>query len=165
MKTVSKFAVTVMLMVSSPFSLAQPGPGWNVTWGPQAVPLSPVLTGLMALALAVAAYAFMRKRALPGALSVLVASMLGVFGAQDDLIAGLSYDYEITTPQGSQFVSCGESGSLYIGTTISGGVRIAQVTPNFGDGPLTNSISTQCAPGVLVTPSQSCQLPCPAEPD
>ena len=159
MKTVSKAAVAVLLSISSPYVLAQ-APGWNITWGPQAVPLSPALTGLMALALAVAAYAFLRKRAVHGALSVLVAGMIGVLGVHDDLLA-VGYALEIDSPQGSQFVSC-NGNTLYIGTTINAGVRIAQVqSSNIGSEPLTNSIANQCAPGVLVTPSQSCQLPCP----
>lgn len=161
MKTFTKVAVAALISMSSPLALAQ-APGWNINWGPQAVPLSPALTGLMILALAFAAYAFLRKRAGHGALSVLVAGMIGVFGAQNDLLA-IGYALEIDAPQGSQFVSC-SGNTLYIGTTISQGVRIASVqSVGIGSESLTNSISNQCAPGVLVTPSQTCQLPCPAE--
>ncbi|MFZ5483414.1 MAG: hypothetical protein ACOZB0_04215 [Pseudomonadota bacterium] len=161
MKKVPKIAVAVLLSIASPFALAQ-APGWNIAWGPQAVPLSPALTGLMALALAVAAYAFLRKRATHGAVSLLVAGLVGGMGMQEDLLAN-GYDYTIAASQGTQFVSC-SGGSLDIGTSVNAGVRISQVTPNFSDESLTNSISTQCAPGVLVTPSQSCQLPCPLIP-
>lgn len=163
MKTQSKVAVAILLSIASSLAMAQ-APGWNVTWGPQAVPLSPALTGLMALALAAAAYAFLRKRAAHGALSVLVAGVIGVLGVHDDLLALPSLDLDIGSPKGSQFLTCsGET--LYIGTTtITAGVRIAQVqSSNIGSEPLTNSIANQCAPGVLVTPSQTCQLPCPAE--
>lgn len=158
MKTVSKVAVVALLSVWSSSALAQ-APGWNITWGPEAVPLSPALTGLIALALAAAAYAFLRKRAAQGAWSVLVAGLVGVLGMQDDLLAN-GYDYTIASSQGTQFVSC-SGGSLDVGTSVNAGVRISQVTANFSDESLTNSIATQCAPGVRVTPSQSCQLPCP----
>lgn len=139
---------------------AQQGPGWNITWGLETVPLSPVLNVLLALMLGGTTYWFLRKRgrgqALMGLLAVGAASAMLL--PLDTRAVG--YSLEIDTPTGSTFVQC-SGNSLYIGTTVPAGVSLSSVTPTFTNEPLTNSIVNECRTGFRVTPSQDCQLPCP----
>jgi hypothetical protein len=90
---------------------------------------------------------------------VLAAVILGAIGVNSDLFA-IGYDYTIGTDKGSQFVSCNQN-SLQTGTTVTRVVTLTTVEANFPLQSVTDSISTQCAPVVRVTPAQACQLPCP----
>lgn len=146
----------------APAAMAQQPPGWNITWGLQAVPLSPALNVLLALMLGGATYWFLRKRGKGQALMGLIA----VAGASAIMLptdtSAVGYNLDITTPTGSEFVQC-QGNSLYIGTTVQAGVTLASVTPTFASSSLSNSISEECRAGLRLTPEQSCQLPCPIE--
>lgn len=159
MRTVAKFTSLAAGVTVAPLAFAQQVPGWNISWGMQGVPLSPALTAAIALMIGLATYAFMRKRGIQGYMAVLAAVILGAISVNSDLFA-IDYDYTIGTDKGSQFVACSQS-SLQIGTTVTGGVTLTTVEATFPLQSVTDSISTQCAPGVRVTPAQACQLPCP----
>jgi hypothetical protein len=160
MRTVAKLMSLAAGMTVAPLACAQLAPGWNISWGAQNVPLSPALTAAIALMIGLATYAFMRKRSGQGFIAVLAAVILGAMGVNSDLFA-IDYDYTIATQTGSSFVTCNQN-SLLIGTAVTGGVTLSKVEANFPLQSVTDSIVTQCAPGVRVTPAQACQLPCPS---
>ncbi len=160
MQRLRYFGVAGLALVAAPAAWAQQGPGWNISWGLQAVPLSPVLNVLLALMLGGAAYWFMRKRGRGQALMGLMAVTAGSALLLPTDMQANGYDYYINTPTGTQFLTC-NGNSLDISTTVQSGVVLSTVTPTFSSQLVTNSIQNQCAVGFRVTPQQSCQMPCP----
>ena len=149
-------------LLATPIVMAQqnPPPGWNISWGLQAVPLSPALSVLLALMLGGATYWFLRKRGR----GQLLMGLLAVGAASAMLLPAntraISFDLEISSPTGSAFVQC-TGNSLYIRSSVPAGVTLASVTPNFSSNSVTNSISNECRSGLRLAQNEDCQVPCP----
>lgn len=162
MKRLRSVGTASLAILAAPVAFAQQGPGWNVSWGLQAVPLSPALSVLLALMLCGATYWFLRRRGRGQALMGLLAvAASGALLLPSDT-AAVGYSLEIGTPTGSSFLQC-SGNTLYIGTTVQEGVTLSAVSPNFQSQQMTNSVSEECRAGLRLTPSQSCQLACPVD--
>ncbi len=186
MKNRFKFAALLTGAIFAPVSFAQQdqGPGYDIAWGVQAVPLSPTLSALIALMMGLATWAFMRKRRGTGFMAAVAAVALGTMGYNSDSIAIPDpHLLTINSQTGSTFVACPtfegqsvESSEIQqqvelspttVGTTIPGGVTLTRVQSNFilptsdnGFEPSGASIE-QCTVGTRVTPASPCALFCP----
>jgi len=137
-------------------AFAQPsGPGWNIVWGAQSVPLGPWTTAIIAIALAAAAYGFLRKGSRGGTAAVLAAVALGGAYVAEDVNAVLSPDLTINEPSGSEFVACPvrrstaedqgvEFPQIIVGTTIDRGISLTALEFVAGDDP-QNRVDQQAA--------------------
>lgn len=111
--------------------------GQDITWGPlsHSVPLSPMLTTLIAIMLLVATYAFMKRHAGAGIGAMVIASLLGIATVNEDVNAFVA-DYTIATSSGSEYL-CDRNSAveltgilpLVIGTSVNPGVRIISANP------------------------------------
>jgi hypothetical protein len=180
MKRITATLVGGTALAASAPVLAQNGPGWNIVWGAQAVPLGPWTTAFIAVALAAAAFVFLRKGARGGAMSVLIAAVIGGIYVAEDVNAVLSPDFIISEPSGSAFVACPVIGltaeeqdfeipQIIVDTTISRGVRLTALEPVFSatresaigqqSAGISNAIP-MCEVGTVLTPGSLCWLPC-----
>ena len=149
-----KIGLASLALCISADVLAQLVPGYQVGWGAQGVPLSPWASAVIALMLAFAAYAFLRKCAgralmmLAGAVLVGGLSML----AQNRAMAGSGVTDLISTPAGSMTLYCSQAHE--VGTTVSGGVTLT-VTRINGAVPPWNG---ECTTGTHLNPGDVCAL-------
>lgn len=170
-----KFGIKYVALFSSIYAFdvqAQVVVGHNVGWGIQGVPLSPALTLLISLVLGVAAYAFLKRRQGLVAAALLLAGTAGAIGYNLDSYA-VPYAYLITTPAGTQYVSC-QSGGL-LATDQTNGVLLNTIEPVYGQQsasvkPALKSVASKfttlqpsngypnCSPGLTITPTIPCYL-------
>ncbi len=176
MRAPSRSLLFLGAMLASGAALAQQPPGWQIGWGVAAVPLSPWASALIAVLLAIAAYAFMKRRARDGFMVLLGGALAaGLLVDAGQLARAVGYDFTIESSSGTQFVSCGllQPGAAglanahaqevlgpVVGTDVT--TTINAVTPvNWGGmtpPPLTGD--GVCVPGLKLSPGQSCVLPC-----
>ena len=103
------------------------------------------------------------------------AAIFGSTHLPEDLWATPSYDYTISTPSGSAFVSCLNVGAgserqpangiayIFVGTTLEEGVILSRVDPSSplsAASAVTPAIANECSVGLRVTPAAPCTLPC-----
>ncbi len=155
-----KIGLTAWALCISVDVLAQPGPGYQVGWGSQGVPLSPWANAVIALMLAFAAYAFLRKRAGRALMMLAGAVLVGGLSvlAQDRAMAGGFTDL-ISTPAGSMTLYC--SSTHWVGTTVGGGVTLTVIpllTPTKGAFVVQDQAVSECATGTHLNPGDVCTL-------
>ena len=141
-------------------------PGYQVSWGTEAVPLSPWLNAMIVLMLILTTYAFMRKRAGRGLMllaGTLLVGALSMHTEKDAISLVAEPTYTIATPSGSVPFSCTQT--HYLGTSVVGGVTLT-VTP-FGvpmstgaQGQVTPSAAliNECMTGTHLLPGALCYL-------
>ena len=148
----------------------------DITWGPlaQAVPLSPVLTTLIAIMLLGAAYAFLKRHSGAGFGVLVMASLLGMATVNEDIIAAIP-TYTITTPSGRASPCPTPTGvqvsnpsiSPLVGTSVNPGVRILSanqpdrvLTKGREDAKLNVNGHPVCTAGLELYKDSYCYLLC-----
>lgn len=170
MRNTFRILAFVAGLAASELAMAQPIPGWDVAWGPAAVPISPWANALIGLSLVIAAYAFLRKRVGTGLMTLAgVALVTGLVLHADNVARALPIPtYTITSPSGSHAFSCAPADlavgagtmsapTFVIGTSVAGGITLT-VTPN---GPWPTPYG-ECLNGRHLSPGDTCTLTCPA---
>lgn len=161
MKAMNRIVSGVLMSIAATSASAQVSFGYDVSWGSTAVPLSPALTALLVLLLAVSAYGFLRRRAGRASIFLLGALCVGGLLAHADQPAIGSVVTElITTPAGSLRLTCDTP--HYLGTTVPEGVTLT-VTPFGlvrGIAPATPKVLllSECRTGTFLTPANVCSL-------
>lgn len=141
----------------------------DITWGPlaQSVPLSPVLTALIAIMLLGASYAFMKRHSGTGFGVLVMASLLGIAGVNEDVFAPID-TFNIPTSSG-RASPCQdyEVDSLLVRTSVDPGVIILSANqqppvPSKGqEDTKLNVIGTPiCAAGNTLLKDKLCLLLC-----
>jgi hypothetical protein len=161
MKATNRIALGAMIFSTAGLASAQVSFGYDVSWGNTAVPLSPALTALLVLLLAMSAYGFLRRRAGRASMFLLGALCVGGMLAHADqpAIGGVTTEM-ITTPAGSLHLTCDTP--HYLGTTVPEGVTLT-VTPfgvTTGVAPATPKILLpgECKTGTFLSPADVCSL-------
>lgn len=157
MKLNPKIGLSVLALSVSGQVLAQATFGYQVSWGTQAVPLSPWANALIVAMLAVAAYAFLRKRAGRGMMLLVGAALVGGLSlqAQDNALAIISTTTDtISTPAGSMTLTCNAYHDVE--TDVSGGVTLTVVPINGAPTPIP--ANGECATGTHLNPGNTCHL-------
>lgn len=156
-------------LTTSELAMAQAIPGWDVAWGPAAVPISPWANALIGLALVIAGYAFLRKRAGAGLMTLAAVALVGGLVLHIDSVARatpVGTPYTISSASGSDTLSCGSgdsavgavmSSGFIIGTSVAGGVTLTVTQKNGAWLPPPG----ECITGTHLNPGQTCNLRCP----
>ena len=162
MKSSGKIGATLAVLCLSGQVLAQPGPGYEVSWGAHMVPLSPWLNALIVLMLILATYAFLRKRAGRGLMLLAGTLLVGGMVMHTDKAAFSIIDpTTITTPSGSMTLYCTQT--YYLETTVPGGVRLTVTPINFVPASVPASVTPsngvlECTTGTYLNPGSQCYL-------